>query len=409
MKFYYKKGDQFRVYDCNTKEFETINRLPYDCKTFYVFSDYGSDEGILQFINDFKQWNNELKEVTKIDYLKYNSHQGAIPLIVKKLCKHFDKFDDTDVVEALWIEKCNNAGLQILKQEGKQECYGYDFKAFYLSIMGKKELNYDIPLKRGKEIILSELNFYKLDVGMYRVKITSDDNKFIFGYSKHDIYTNISIYYAFKCQRNGLNIKIELIQDGKPNAYIYGKTTKEGVHSSRYMFGNMYDVLMEVKTKYPKNKLVKFICSSIWGHIVKFNTKNMSMDEIIKEDIYCSTEITNNKADYWIRDCTGTYYELVSMKNPYKFNVGRIKPFLLSMGRVISANVASLYIDDLVRVQTDGFVFTKPHDDIISKFKTYPTLLNDDKTTGLIDWKHVNGYYNYTTKEQHGRIKLNNE
>jgi hypothetical protein len=102
---------------------------------------------------------------------------------------------------------------------------------------------------------------------------------------------------------------------------------------------------------------------------------------------------------------TGTYYELVNMKQPYRNNFARLKPFLLSAGRVITGNVCMLYPEDLVRVHTDGIVFDKQRDEIMTHFKTYPDLLPEGKTTGLIKWYNVNCYYNKTLNEKHGNIK----
>eukprot|EP01040_Poterioochromonas_malhamensis_P006084 gene6084-6550_t len=404
-KYYYEQGEKYRIYCTETKEFETIERLPYDKQIFYTFKGYESDEGILKYIEDLKQWTKELKETTKIDYLKFRTHSGAIPLIVKNLCKTFDDFDNIDMTEASWLEKCNNSGLQKLLKTHKGQCYGYDFKAFYLSVLGKEDLDFYIPMNAGKEYTLEDIDYYKLQTGMYRVKITSDDPKFIFSYSKDDVYTNISLYDAFKYQRNGLNIKLELIKDGKPNAYLYGKKATEGVHSSRYVFGKLYDKLMKAKQTYPKNKLVKFICSSIWGHICEFNKLNLTIDEIIEKDLYCTPDKTDTEADYYIHDMTDRYFTLINPKKPYKYNIARIKPFLLSMGRRITTTVAMLHIDDVIRIHTDNITFSKQHNDVMSKFKTYPELLAEDKTSGFIDWQGVNTYYNFTTNEKHGRYK----
>jgi hypothetical protein len=30
------------------------------------------------------------------------------------------------------------------------------------------------------------------------------------------------LYQAFKCKNQGKNVSIELVKDGKPNAYLYG-------------------------------------------------------------------------------------------------------------------------------------------------------------------------------------------
>lgn len=406
-RYYFEKvkGEVYRMYDTETKEFSTIERLPYDKQIFYVFNGYTSDEGILKYIVSFTQWSKELEEVTKIKYMKFRNHTGAIQLIVKNICDTFDDFEDIDAIEASWIEKCQNGGLQQILKKGKLECFGYDFKAFYLSILGKPNLDFSIPMKKGKEYVLDSIDYYKLQTGMYRVKITSTDPNFIFAYSKDNVYTNISLYDAFKYKRDGLEINMELIKDGKPNAYLYGYKKSDGVHSSRYVFGKLYDKLMEAKHKYPKNKLVKFIASAIWGHICQFKTISLTDDEIVEKDLYCTPDMTDKDADYYISDMADRYYTLIDAKKPYKFNIARIKPFLLSMGRRITTSVAMLHIDDVVRIHTDNVTFCKRHDDVMEKFKSYPQLIAEDKTSGVIDWKGVNDYYNYTTKELHGRYK----
>jgi hypothetical protein len=405
MRFYYEKIDGYRIYDTETTKFTTVSKVPYDKNIYYVFEGYASDEGVLRFINDFGRWVEEIKSETKIDYFKLKSHEVAIPMMCKFMCPRLNECEEIDVTEAQWMEKCNNSGIQLMLQKGKNECYGYDFKAFYLSMMGKNDLHLDIPIKCGKEQTLKELDYKNLKVGMYHVKITSDDKRFLFAYSADNVYTNITLYHAFKCKQSGMNVTIELIQDDKPNAYIYGTLAKDGIHKSGYLFQNLYDKLIQLKISYPKNKLVKFICSSIWGHICRFNVKYYSLDKVIDDDIDCTMDKENKNADYWIRNFDGDMYELVSIKRPYKYNVARIKPFLLSKGQVITANVASLHIDDVVRLHTDGIVFNKKHDDVMTKFKTYPQLIAEEKTSGLIDWQSVNSYYNFTTKESHGKYK----
>src|SRR5690554_1247257 len=139
MIFFYKiRNNTFRTYDTQTKEFETIDRPPYNATNhiYYVFDEYGSDEGILQFITDFTKWVHELKEGLGINYFTFKNHPGAIPLIVKKFCPHLDEFEDIDMLENSWIQKCNESSIQVLRKKGISGCFGYDFKAFYLSIMG---------------------------------------------------------------------------------------------------------------------------------------------------------------------------------------------------------------------------------------------------------------------------------
>jgi hypothetical protein len=406
--FYYQSGDNYRVYDTTTNKYETVNSLTYkNTANFYIFNDYESnDNGLKLFARHFRDWSEEINASIKFDYSKCKDHASAIRQICVYNCPRLEEFEDIDVKEFAWIERCNNGGLQILLNKEKQQCYGYDFKACYLSILGKEELRFDIPSKKGKECMLSDLgNMYKLKVGYYRVKITSDDKRFLFAYSKENVYTNISLYYAFKCKKDGLNVNIELIQDGQFNAYIYGSTAKEGIHASSYVFNKLYEKLMTLKYKYPKNQLVKFIASSLWGKIAEFKKRFLSMDQIIEHDISCSHDIYDEEADYWIRSFDASY-ELIKKKKPYANNCARIKAFLTSKAREIIANVGMLHIDDVVRIHTDSVTFNQRHDDVMTKFKSYPDLIPEDKITGLIKFQSVNSYYNFTKNEKHGKFNL---
>jgi len=94
-------------------------------------------------------------------------------------------------------------------------------------------------------------------------------------------------------------------------------------------------------------------------------------------------------ADYKIIDyvCTDNkeYYKLQSMIQPYRYNF-RLKSFLTAYGRVKIAEVAQTNLDSCIRIQTDGIVFNK------NLKITFPLLVKDDKTTGLIKWENVNKY-----------------
>jgi hypothetical protein len=88
-------------------------------------------------------------------------------------------------------------------------------------------------------------------------------------------------------------------------------------------------------------------------------------------------------------------YELVETKRPYRYNIARIKPFLLSKSRELTAKVARKHIDDLVRIHTDGICFNQNHDDVCFIADTFK-LSKEGKTTGHMIFRGVNQYYNLT-------------
>ena len=418
MKFYYenKNAGYYRVYDMKTCKFTIEYTLPH---AFHTFKDYeNSDKGLLKYIADFKVWNNDLKtnNIFKLDYEQFKKHDTAVDIVfTKKLVdEDFTKFEEPDMIEFGWIEKCNNGSIQKLycKKNTKIQSYGYDFKSTYGYFLGNKTCRaLQMPTKRGKEYILTELDCSKLQVGYYHVEISSKDVNFnkIFLYSKDNVYCDISLYQAFQCSKT-MKVNIELIQDEKPNAYLYGKGIKDGIISPHKVFGKWYEVLTKLKNAFPENKLIKHLLSSGWGSFCRFQKLNLTIDEIKEKDLNVSLNIYKKDCDYVILEhkCkyNGDYYVLVNPNKPYHYGqIARLKPFLLSLARRCTANIALLHIDNVIRIHTDNITTNKQFDDVMTAFKTYPDLIVEKKTTGMITWQSVNSYKNHDTGEIHGMYK----
>lgn len=429
---YFRNGadKNARTYDTSTNKYNdvcyydmlnSLNKENNKNKYFHIFKGYEcNDEGLKSFALDFMMWSKELKEnnIFKFDYVKCGSHINAVIQMYRLLCDQKVKeyeFDLIDSIEYEWIEMCNNSGLKYCKPQ-KCESYGYDFRAFFPTILNSTDIQ--LPTKQGKEYRLKELDFTKLMVGYYNVNISSLDERFnkIFNYSKFDVYTNISLLLANKCkEEQGWDISIELYQrDGDiPNCYLYGKTTKDDIYKSSNIFKTWHKVLMNLKNEYPQNKLIKHMLSSLWGCLCKHNKLFKTNKQIQTEKLRVSN-CYDLDYDYYIRNVTvnkndDILNELVNTKKPYRFDIARIKPFLLDRSRYITAKIAMLYIDDVVRIQTDNITFNKEHDDIMTKYLSFPTLIKEDKTSGLIEWYHVNCYKNLTSGKMTGKRKCNDD
>jgi hypothetical protein len=236
-----------------------------------------------------------------------------------------------------------------------------------------------LPHKKGTEQYLKEIPS-KILLGFYRVKITSDHKHAtkLFAFSPDHVYNNISLSHAIDLQ-DDYNFEIELIIDDKPNAYIY----PTGIRSSS-VFGVWVDKLSKIKIKYPKNKLIKHLLSSLWGTLSQSNNIIKTWDEIQEEGLKIGM---GSKYDYKIidyraeKDC----YKLQCMAEPYRHNI-RLKSFLTAYGRVKIAEVAMTDLDGLIRCHTDGIVFNK------KMTEKFVGLIKEDKTSGNINWKGVNCY-----------------
>jgi hypothetical protein len=392
-KIYFKVDSKYHVLD-DDKKYVVLDDLPKDGSMFYVFKGYdASEEGLRKFKTDMFYWKRELKKLGKygngilhIDYAQFHGHQNAALATFKRLSpKALSSCAPISVIEGEYFENCYNGGLTYCNP-GIHQSYGYDYSSYYAYLLASPD--FKIPIKEGYETTLTKLPISKnLKVGIYHVRIESSNKDFqkIFAFSKDQMYTNYSLAFALQHKKK-YDITIEL-NDGI-NAYLYND---EDVKTGAEIFGKWYETLMKIKNKYPKNKLLKNLLSALWGGLSQGNyfyrTQQQVKDEgleighVMKNKPRPIIEIENSE----YKDDGSVLYKLLDPKHRYKYNM-RLKPFLTSFGRVKIADIARKHIDSVVRIHTDGIAFNKPLDYEIEGF------IEEDKTTGVIDWKHINHY-----------------
>lgn len=405
--FYFEMGNgKAKTFNYTTNEFKVMlmSNVYKLKKHYFLMAGYeATEDGLNKYAKDFFVWVNEIKnnDIFSFDYLKYPSHESACMDIFKKLCHGKHEFMEyIDATEYEWIEKCNNAGLTYCKP-GQYECFGYDFSSQYPTILSCESL--EIPERRGKEQTVTEISYGTLQVGYYNVRITSKDERFnkVFAYSKKHVYTHTSLLFAFMCQKEGYEVNIDLVQTSN-NAYLYGKGKKDNIMKGSNVFCKWYRFLFELKCKFPKNKLIKALTSQLWGRLAEHNRLYKTEEEIQNENLDVVLNYDSNH-DYYIRNITvnkkgDDVCELVNCKNPYKYTLSRVKPFLLSKSRYLTGKIAMAHIDDVVRIHTDNVTFNVQHDDVLDILKTFP-LTKEDKTTGLIEWRRTSCYKHHTNSK----------
>jgi hypothetical protein len=111
-----------------------------DCHNYEVFKGYdATDEGLIKFKSDMIKWNEELKDndILRIDYFKYFTHYISVLMTFKRLCKgKYEDHDTIDSIESKWIEATHNGGLTYCNS-GIHNSFGFDFTAFYPTLMGQ--------------------------------------------------------------------------------------------------------------------------------------------------------------------------------------------------------------------------------------------------------------------------------
>jgi hypothetical protein len=243
-----------------------------------------------------------------------------------------------------------------------------------------------IPRCHGKKMKLESLNFDNLQFGIYKVKITCNDPNFrkVFTYSKKNTYTHYDIQFANK-YKTKFNVEIELITDAEYNALIYDCD----LIPSSEIFGGWFKKLFELKTKCPKNFLLKRLLSSLWGSLTKME-KCYFTEEQMTENLEIGEYELINETNMLINGEIVTRYETIKVSKPYKYHFGRLKPFLLAFSRNTVGNLIMQcnIIQNVVRVQTDGIVTDDEYD--FSKFGLQYYPVPEAKTSGTKIWENVN-------------------
>ena len=377
--------------------FTTNSKIPDKHKHKYQLADGFEDtyEGLRNYMGKLLRWIREFFCESKMMFgigLRYTlgfSHNSSVMSIFHQLVpsKFYDFIEQVNLDESEWIEKCHNGGLQYCQPQ-TCESFSYDFKSMYPSCLTQRD--FFISSKGGTEIILDKMPSYDdlyMGYGYIRCKITCTDPdiKKLIAFSKNHVYTDITIMFVYELQKK-MDIKMDLIIDGKPNAYIYNK---DDLIDTRDIFIVWFARLSKLKLKHPSNKLFKRCLSSLWGCLCQANTitktEQQLEDENIDYDFFGTPKYIVKNLSY---NADGTqYYELVNRENPYLHNLARIKASLTSYVRIKTARTALLKLDKVIRIHTDSICFSEPFN-----YKNIYGLLPEEKSSGNIKWINVNEY-----------------
>ncbi len=120
------------------------------------------------------------------------------------------------------------------------------------------------------------------------------------------------------------------------------------------MCSECYQKLDELKTLFPKNKLLKHLISSAWGHLNSKRIVYKTLAEMQKMRVEGITIGNNDDNKYKIYDHQEfgdgkEYYVLLDCESPYSHNI-RLKPFVTAYGRNEIGKIAMKDIDHVIRV-----------------------------------------------------------
>lgn len=447
---YYNDQEEniFHVYSSDSRTISqmTYSKLFKNYHTFKMIKPFEpTKQGLYAYAESMEQWIKEIrtkkikvgKKEMRFDPLFYKSLNDMSKGLFKRISKNkYEHHEPISKIEQLYIDDCPNGGLVYLDESAKDkyiQSYSYDYSFDYPKCMSADKLK--IPSKQGKEHKLTKIPpVNQIKTGYYRVKITCENKNFrkLFTFSKKHTYTDRSLMQALKHQEE-FNVKIELNQDLKYNCYLYDDDCLE---SGSLLFGQWFRYISDLKEQFPKNGLIKFLGSSLWGQISAKQIRTITEDDISSNRgsafdlrnagaFSNANDIENKDMDigvdpenryyivssYFYRD-TQKYKVIDTYKSP-EFNI-RLKPFLTAYVRNKTARVVTGHIhfgkkaesnvmhdlNDVIRVHTDSVTFRKEMTDL----KNIDDLKFENKSSGLIKWVRADLYKNKTTKEFHGKF-----
>jgi hypothetical protein len=406
--FYYKINSTFRYITDIDDEIKESEFLEYTkCKNYRLNEKYNAcDEDLIKFKKDLINNNNEIKKnfflnkdkkAFNIDVFRYNTLNEAIynNVIINSNQKIINEMPDIKFMEFIMMQNLKTSGLMTLKHDiiGKinDNCFGYDYKKFYYEIMKRIR----IPITSPVYYEIDEIDFNKLDFGIYRVKIICDNplflNIFNFNPKHHYTHNTLKVCYKFK-DKYGIKFKLLKPDDNFKYNFVHYDKTIELKNLFKGYFKIMDELLLKCKSN---NFLIKNYVSTIWGVLSKYNKIYVKDDDAEKYDFEHINKINcNERYDYYLYEHSDNIMTLINSKKAYKNGgLARIKSFLPEYCRnfifeMISSNNLE---NDIIRIQTDGIVFNKEIDFKNMKMKYYP--VKEDKTSGRIKFYNVNSYF----------------
>lgn len=227
-----------------------------------------------------------------------------------------------------------------------QNCFQYDLNSSHGYILSRKD--FLIPHKQGKTQNLQKID--KSKVGIYLLNIEEKPNKFCF--RAHDKIGTFAGHYTHHDieMLDLLNIKYELDTTEDFNSCVW--ETDECM-TGEELFGEYLEELYAVKqetTGHAKD-LCKFLISTLYGHMVKFDEKDICMSKLHKYDMSKVKQINWEEETFTL------------LGSPFNYHLGRMKPFVYSYSRLLMGKIAIQLWEQkytVEKINTDCIVTNAP-------------------------------------------------
>ena len=171
----------------------------------------------------------------------------------------------------------------------------------------------------------------------------------MFAFNKSNHYTSVDVEHALR-----YGLKVELIQDDKPNFLYY---SKDKLVNGAFLFKNYVKEFFEPKTQGLEG--AKLLLNILWGALCQKNTFQYN----IRHEDSCT--LIDGKIDYLGFTKGHVEVKIIPYDKPfYLTDYARIKPFILSYGRYMCYKKFKDMEDGIIRVHTDGVLTYNEHNDV---------------------------------------------
>ncbi len=405
---YYYQIKTEHSYHClinDSKKIVTTKSIDFKTQRLYRMNERyeATDSDLFRFRDDLQKYNNEIKQhffkrkdktVFKIDVFNYNTTNSAVvnTVLLNSDQKKINAIPHVDFRELVMLENCLSCGLMSVDKdqiEKPLDVYSYDYPKFYLQTMRQIR----IPSSAPQYYEIDQINFDKIDVGYYRVKINCSNKLFwnVFKFNPKHHYNHNTLKTLYK-YRERYGITFELLPPDKD--YNYNMVWYELTVELKVILKDWFAIIDKLLKECSKsNWLLKTYISQAWGNLSKYKKHYVHSDESAEYDWDHLSNISNNRYDYYSNSFENDTYTMISADDPFTYGgLGRLKPFLTEYSRNYVFNMISEHNLEkyVVRIQTDSVSFTKPVDFAALGVKYVPIL--EQKSTGMLKFYNVNNY-----------------
>lgn len=327
---------------------EALNKMLRNRK--YIMLLHNKNKTLEKTRDEFIKNADELKEITNeyVNLYKYRYPNEKFKDMLKKLSNNMTEPDSIRQLEGNYINHCYTGGLTYAKK-GYSGCgVCYDANSWYPNCIINK--NFNFPIREGKFIYISDKEFQNLKYfkyGIYHCNIQNPNNENV---SKQFKFMNNNYYTHYDLTRaKELNLKMNIIEDNESNFLYYDK---ECLVKGHKLFSKYINYFYELKKNGLKGAK-EFLNSFIGGLSQKRrHTEYIRDNQKFKCNDTDKIDTITRQKKLWI-------FKTNNKIEMYASNYARSGCFVNSYARLKMSRIIEPYVNELVRIHTDGFILTK--------------------------------------------------